>query len=318
MKKIVLSIAFLTALTSAFAQVPKPKRDPNKKQTLEEKIEENLPLVDATLPKASASAGGKSVNNMDDAKKLFTETLPDLGLKISKKYKQVKKELKSMKKEFNGRDYEGISVEKQLVRQGTGNTLTYLEFYTLKNYQQPNPYNRHIYWYDRKANRIVEGIARDKNTNLLLHGPYKKYVNEVLIEEGWYYLGAKDGRWELYDKDFNLLDKYYYDRGFYADSEISYWDASQTKIKEVKPKLYGKVTGEYLFFNESGTLATQGAMDDSIQVKEWIEYYPTGNRRKKVTQHGKDCYDTSFEPYTVYEYDEKGKIIFESPKAKKN
>ena len=62
----------------------------------------------------------------------------------------------------NGRDYEGIKVEKQLIRQGTGNNLTFLEFYTLKEFTQPNSYNRHLFWYDRKANRIVEGIGRIK------------------------------------------------------------------------------------------------------------------------------------------------------------
>ncbi len=303
--------------TTVWAQIPKPKKDPKKKQTLEEKIEENLPLMDATLPKASGQVGDKSVNSVDDAKKLFTETLPDLGLKVKKQYKNLKKELKGLKKEFNGRDYEGIAVEKNNIRQGTGRTLTYLEFYTLREFQQPNPYNRHIYWYDRKANRIVEGIGRDKNTNEVLHGPYKKYVDELLVEEGWYYLGAKHGRWELYDKDFNLLDKVYYEKGNYAESEISHYDDKKEKIKEVKPKLYGKVTGEYLFFNESGTLATQGMMDDSVQVREWIEYYPTGNRRKKVMQYGKDCYDKETEPFVAYEYDEKGKIVFESPKVKK-
>lgn len=244
--------------------------------------------------------------------------MPDLGLKLQKTIKDVKKEIKGLKKEFNGRDYEGIKVEKQLIRQGTGNNLTFLEFYTLKEFTQPNPYNRHLFWYDRKANRIVEGIGRDRATNDLMHGPYKKYLGDLVVEEGWYYLGAKDGRWELYDKNYNLLNKEYYDRGFFQDSEISYYDENKTKIKEVKPKLYGKVTGEYLTFNESGTLAEQGMMDDSVKVGRWIEYYPTGNRRKKETQYGKDCYDNGFESYIVYEYDEKGKITFESPKIKKN
>jgi antitoxin component YwqK of YwqJK toxin-antitoxin module len=313
-----LLILGLLISTVAEAQIPKPKRDPKKKQTLEEKIEENLPLMDATLPKASGQVGDKSISSVDDAKKLFTETLPDLGLKVSKKYKDLKKAAKSLKKDFNGRDYEGIAVQKQYFRQGTGRSLTYYEFFTLRTYQQPNPYSRHIYWYDRKANRIVEGIGRDKNTNEIMHGPYKKYVDEQLVEEGWYYLGTKHERWETYDKDFNLIDKVYYDKGNFADSEVSYYDDKKEKIKEVKPKLFGKVTGEYLFFNESGTLATQGMMDDSVQVKEWIEYYPTGNRRKKVTHYPKDCYDKETESYVAYEYDEKGKIVFESPKVKKN
>lgn len=302
------------------AQVPQAKRKGDKdykKETIQEALDK-LP-VGVTTPKASASLpGGNNISSIDDAKKFATETLPDLGLKISKTFKDVKKELKSLKKEFNGRDYEGLKVQKQLIRQGSGNSLTFFEFYTLKEFTQPNPYNRHLFWFDHKANRIVEGLGRDRETNDLMHGPYKKYLGDLVVEEGWYYLGTKDGRWESYDKNYNLLNKEYYNRGFYEESEISYYDEKESKIKEVKPKLYGKVTGEYFLFNESGTLAEQGFMDDSVKVNKWIEYYPTGNRRKKEIQFGKDCYDTSFESYVLYEYDERGKITFESPKIRKN
>jgi len=317
------SFVFMT-LSIANAQtsdaVPKAKRKGDegyKKETIQQKLDK-LP-VGITTPKASASLpGGNNISSLDDAKKFATETLPDLGLKLKKTLKDVKKEIKSLKKEFNGRDFEGIKVEKQLIRQGTGNNMTFLEFYTLKEFTQPNSYNRHLFWYDRKANRIVEGIGRDRATNDLMHGPYKKYLNDLVVEEGWYYIGAKDGRWELYDKNYNLLNKEYYKRGFYQDSELSFYDERQIKIKDVKPKFYGKVTGEYLKFNESGTLAEQGMMDDSVKIGRWVEYYPTGYRRKKEIQYGKDCYDKAFESYIVYEYDEKGKITFESPKIKKN
>lgn len=259
-----------------------------------------------------------SISNPEDAKKFATETLPDLGLKISKNFKKVKKELKSLKKEFNGRDYEGLKVEKQTLRQGSGSRMTYSEFYTLREYKQPDNYSRRLYWFDHKANRIVEGVGRDKSRNDLMHGPYKKYLGDLLVEEGWYYMGTKHGRWELYDKNYNLLNKEYYEKGFARDAEISYYDESQRKIKEVLPRNFDKVTGEYFFFNESGTLAEQGMMDDSVRVGQWIEYYPTGNRRKKEIQYGKDCFDTSFESYVIREYDERGKMIFESPKVKKN
>jgi antitoxin component YwqK of YwqJK toxin-antitoxin module len=316
----IISLFVLMLFSEAIAQVPQAKKKGDKdykKETIQEKLDK-LP-VGVTTPKASASLpGGNDISSIDDAKKFATETLPDLGLKIKKTFKDVKKEIKGLKKEFNGRDYEGIKVEKQLIRQGSGNSLTFFEFYTLKDFTQPNPYARRLYWFDRKANRIVEGIGRDRETNSLMHGPYKKYLGDLVVEEGWYYLGTKDGRWELYDKNYNLLNKEYYERGFYQDSEISYYDEKQAKIKEVKPKNYGKVTGEYFFFNESGTLAEQGMMDDSVKVGKWVEYYPTGNRRKKEMQYGKDCYDDTFESYTLYEYDEKGKITFESPKIKKN
>jgi antitoxin component YwqK of YwqJK toxin-antitoxin module len=314
------TLVFLQVEAQTSEAVPQAKRKGDKgykKETLQEKLD-RLP-VGVSTPKASASLpGGKSISSIDDAKKFGTETLPDLGLKLSKTFKDVKKEIKGLKKEFNGKDYEGIKVEKRLIRQGTGNNLTFLEFYTLREFTQPNNYARHLYWYDHRSNRIVEGIGRDRATNDLMHGPYKKYLGDLVVEEGWYYLGTKDRRWETYDKNNNLLNKEYYDRGFYQDSDITYYDEQNTKIKEVKPKLYGKVTGEYFLFNESGTLAENGMMDDSLKIGKWVEYYPTGNRRKREIMYGKDCYDTAFEPYVLYEYDEKGKITSESPNIKKN
>ncbi len=318
---VIFSVMLLSETQAQTPQaVPQAKKKGDKgykKETIQEKLD-RLP-VGITTPKASASLpGGNDISSVDDAKKFATETLPDLGLKIKKTFKDVKKEIKGMKREFNGRDYEGIKVSKQLIRQGSGNNLTFLEFYTLKEFSQPSAYNRHLFWYDRKANRIVEGVGRDRASNDLMHGPYKKYLGDLVVEEGWYYLGSKDGRWEVYDKNYNLLNKEYYERGFFKDSEVSFYDENKAKVKEVKPKNYGKVTGEYLFFNESGTLAEHGMMDDSVKVGKWVEYYPTGNRRKKETQFGKDCYETSFESYITYEYDEKGKITFESPKVRKN
>ncbi len=310
---------FLVFCSSVFAQVPRAvkKGEPGyKKESLKETMN-RLP-IEVLTPKASASLpGGNNISNIDDAKKFVNETLPDLGLKINKSIKKIKKELKSVKKEFNGKEYEGLKVEKHLIRQGSGANLYFLEFYTLKDFIQPNNYVKHLYWYEARSNRIVEGMGRDKQGNLLLHGPYKKYLGEQIIEEGWYFVGAKDGRWELYDKNFNLLNKEYYEKGFYADSEISYYDEQQSKIKEVKPKLFGKVSGEYFLFNESGTLAENGMMDDSVRVGKWVEYYPTGNRRKKEIQYARDCYDSTGS-YVLYEYDEKGKIVFDGTKTPKN
>jgi antitoxin component YwqK of YwqJK toxin-antitoxin module len=341
---IIISASLLTGLTavaqtttqgSVPGSVPTAKKR-KAKDIIKDAIQ-NGPVEVSGGPKLSAgasasggissSAGSKdgsvaspnlNISSVDDARKFATETLPDLGLKISKSFKKVKKELKSLKREFNGRDYEGLKVEKQVLRQGSGSRLTYHEFYTLREYKQPDPYSRRLYWFDHKANRIVEGIGRDKERNDLMHGPYKRYVGDVLIEDGWYYMGTKHGRWELYDKNNNLLNKEYYEKGFARDATISYYDESQRKIKEVLPRNYNKVTGEYFLFNESGTLAEQGMMDDSVKVGQWVEYYPTGNRRKKEIQYGKDCFDTSFESFVIREYDERGKMIFESPKVKKN
>src|SRR6218665_3192580 len=165
------AVAQTTSPSTVPSSVPTAKKR-KAKDIIKDAIE-NGPVGVSGGPKLSAGAsasGGVSssalgskdgalstpnlnISNADDAKKFATETLPDLGLKISKSFKKVKKELKSLKKEFNGRDYEGLKVEKQILRQGSGSRLTYSEFYTLREYKQPDLYSRRLYWYDHKANR---------------------------------------------------------------------------------------------------------------------------------------------------------------------
>jgi antitoxin component YwqK of YwqJK toxin-antitoxin module len=324
MKKIYgLLILVLTCLMAANAQdvVPKAKTKADRKaerknMTLEQKIEDTLP-VDVSLPSAKGSVtlpGNNKISSVDDARKFFNKTIPDFGSDIKKKSKKAKKALEKAKAEiFDGKSFEKIAIEKKIWKRGSGNRLDYKEFYILKDYQRPNPYLRTYTWYDRKANKIVEAISRDTKTNTLLHGPYKEYKGENLIAEGYYFLGVKHGRWVTYDKDFNLLDKIQYNKGFTADSEIVYYSDS-TKIKEVIPKLYGKTSGYYFRFYEDATLAEEGKYDDSKKIGKWVEYFP-GNKRKKETQYPADCYDPK-EPVVLLEYDQNGKITYEAAPKK--
>ena len=329
------------------------KKAARKNMTFEQKVEDAL-HTNVTMPKARVKLPtGQTISSVEDAKKIYNKfssvdsvkggltkfydankkyanstiksdadkfknsTLPDLGLKVSEKAKKLKKSLKKDPNKFDGRKFEGLAVVHEYIRQGSGSRSTYIDFYTLNEpNMKPSPYLRDVFWYDMKGNRITNALARDEKTNKIMHGPYKKYVGENLVEEGFYFVGAKHGRWERYDKNFNLTDKELWDKGFLAESSLSYYDEAQTKIKEVVPRLYNKVSGDYFLFNESGTLAQQGKMDDSVKVGVWIEYFPSGNRRKKETQYGKDCYDGT-EPFVLREYDEKGKIIYESKEGKR-
>jgi antitoxin component YwqK of YwqJK toxin-antitoxin module len=287
---------------------------------LEEKIEDALP-VDVSLPSASAKLpGGEKITSVEDAKKYVKETLPGYGEKgkeFKAKAKKRKKEMEEAKaKIFNGKQYEGIAVEKRIYKRGTGSRMKYIEFYTLKDFQQPSIYSKSVFWYDERTKRVVEAISRDKNTNQLMHGPYREYLGENLIKEGFYYLGTMDGRWETYDKEFILLDKVYYNKGHLKDAQISYYDKAQQKIKEVIPMLYGKQTGDYYRFHEAGTLAEEGQFDEGVKTGRWVEYYDSGNRRMKETQYPKDCYDPS-EPIILREYSANGKMTFEHDSVKR-
>jgi antitoxin component YwqK of YwqJK toxin-antitoxin module len=324
MKRFLIIYSFLSLISLCLhAQdvVPKAKtkaqqKADRKKMSLEERIEDTLP-VDVNLPKASVNLpGDNQISSVEDAKKFLSETLPSLSDNVKAKSKKARKAIEKAKLEiFDGKNYEKIAVEKRIFKRGSGSKLQYQEFFVLKQYQKPNPYLRTLFWYDEKTKKVVEALTRDTKTNRLLHGPFKEYRGETLIHEGFYFLGAKHGRWLEFDKDFNLINKEYYHKGFYENSEISYHDKDSTKIKEVIPKLYGKTTGNYFLFHEDGSLAMEGKYDDGKKIGKWVEYYEGGNRRKRETQHAGSFFDPATS-YILREYDEKGKLIAENSAPK--
>ncbi|MGA0557163.1 toxin-antitoxin system YwqK family antitoxin [Larkinella sp. VNQ87] len=248
---------------------------------------------------------------------LMSETLPDLGLKV-KQFKEDQKDKAERRKKARllKTEYEGIPIVEQYTKFGSGDRTIIEKFTVLKQYRQPNPYVRETYWFDPKAGRVSSALIKDKDKVMILHGPYKRYQNGVLLEEGFYYIGAKDGRWEKYDANYLLLDKQKWFRGFPAESEITYYDSAHTKIKEVLPKEFGQVHGQYMAFYEGGQLAAEGKYDHGVKVGRWVEYYQYRRQRKKITQYGRDRWTEEFEPYVISEWDDKGKITYERPKEK--
>jgi antitoxin component YwqK of YwqJK toxin-antitoxin module len=290
------------------------------------------PLLDSNAKKKGL-LGGRLSNeggpNIEDVKEKYedlkdkkdkfkSETLPDLGLKVNKAKKIVTDAIKARKANT---EYEGIKMEKRIATFGNGNRQTTEEFFILKEDIAPSIYNRELRWYDYKMQRTSTNQVKDINEVDILHGPYKKFIGEELVEEGFFYLGAKDGRWERYGKEFDadivLLDKQKYWHGFAADSKITFYDDAKTKIKEVIPVHYGKVTGQYASYYISGNLKEEGNFDDSTKVGKWIEYYEfgTSGRRKKESIFQKDKFDMAFEPFVLREYDSKGKLNFENKEA---
>ncbi len=260
----------------------------------------------------------KSIDdNKEEFKKLGNDVdalTADLGLKIHKS----KKKSKAKKKPKD--EYENIKFEIRIGEYGSGVRLTVEEIHVLRNPDEAEPsiYAKEIWWYDPKLRRVTNVPRKDKNYGEICHGPYKKYVNDELVEEGSFYVGVKDGRWETYNQDYILLSKEKYKRGFLADSKVSYYDKAETKIKEVIPVRFNKVTGDYRSFYEGGQLKEEGKFDDSIKVGRWREYHQFGamGRLKKETLYAKDKFDNS-EAVVLQERDNKGKIIYEAPKAKK-
>ncbi|GAB3897910.1 toxin-antitoxin system YwqK family antitoxin [Spirosoma agri] len=261
------------------------------------------------------------LTNLKDSKDaLVSDGMPDLGLKI-KHLKKLKSDKKD-KKKVSKNEYEGLTMIKAYTKMGSGDRTIVEEFHILKDNDaaKPLPYVRDVYRYYQRSNRVSSSIIKDEGTGLLLHGPYKRYQNGDLVEEGFYYAGMKDGRWEKYDARFMLKDKSRWAKGVPAESRITYYDSTHRKVKEIVPIEYGKVKGTYTAYHENGLLAEEGKYDNGVKIGRWTEFYPispSGRRmRKKLTQHASDQWDTDFEPYTITEWDEKGKVTFERAKEK--
>lgn len=275
----------------------------------------------SSIPSSLTTLGLPTMSSLKKQKDDYINgIMPDLGLKV-KQLKKLKADKKS-KNKLSKTEYEGLSMVKAYTKFGSGDRTIVEEFYVLRDNDaaKPLPYVRDVVRFYQRSGRVTSSIVRDEGTGLLLHGPYKRYQNGDLLEEGNYYAGMKDGRWEKYDANFMLLDKSYWHRGVPAESKLTYYDSTHRKIKEIIPMEYGKLQGTYMAFHENGLLAEEGKYDNGLKVGRWTEFYPinpSGRRmRRKLTQYATNQWDTEFEPYVITEWDEKGKVTFQREKEK--
>ena len=311
------SSLFLILLISSFSVIAQNKAV----------FTDKKPLIDTSV-KSKGWFGGRLETGVekqiDDVKKLKNESadwkkeskafldemgLNNLGSKSAKLAKKIKKKI-VLKDE-----YEGIKTERRLGQYGSGNRATYEEINVVKYVEDEaiSPYNQEIWWFDAAQSRIVNSSLKDNKTAQICHGPFKRFVNQVLVEQGFFYMGAKDGRWENYGPEFELENKQYFKRGFPAESIISYYDAEKKKIKEVIPRVYGKISGQYLSFFPNGLVKEEGKMDDSVKIGRWREFHEKGigGRLKKEWRYGKDKFDNQ-DGILIQERDSQSKIIYQN------
>jgi len=283
------------------------------------------PLIDTTvhskgllggrLSTGLEGTGEKVKKAKDDFNKIKNDSqdiLNDLGI-----HRVGKSISRNIKKKFQPKDeYEGIKTINRISTYGSGNRATVEEVAVIKYVEDEkvSGYLQEIWWFDTQQNRIVNTPLKDAKNPLICHGPYRKFVNQVLVEEGFFYQGGKDGRWEKYGTENELLDKISYQKGFPKESTINYYDAEKQKIKEVIPRVYGKVRGQYLSFFPNGLLAEEGKLDDSVKVGRWREFHEKGasGRLKKEWRFGKDKFE-DFKPVLIQERDNQAKVIYQNP-----
>lgn len=225
---------------------------------------------------------------------------------------EAKDATKRKEKRRNKKVFYGLKTKKSFARRGVGENVELEIFHYLKDYRETDPYVPEIYWFDFTRKRIRNtGTIEDKR-GVILHGPYKKFIGEQLVEEGLFYKGTKNGRWTKYDRNDMLIDKRKYYRGWPKDSKVRYYDDKLTKLKEVIPMVYGKKDGTYYYFHENGTVAVKGEYKEDVKVGKWTEYYPFMSRRKKEIQYPASPYDKDYLPFISKEWDRSNKLVYEA------
>lgn len=219
------------------------------------------------------------------------------------------------KKKPKRNTFYGVKTRKAYARRGTGDRVTIELFYTLKKPEKPSIFVRDIYWYDYTRREVRKTPNFDIKKGVLLHGPYRKLQNNVVLEEGIFYKGTKHGRWMQFDRNDIVSDKEKYYKGWPKESLVTYYDpVERKKVKEMIPIEINEREGFYFLFHENGAIAVTGEYKWDEKVGDWIENYPNG-KRKKIIAYPKEPFDETIRPFVRKEWDEKGREIFTSNKG---
>lgn len=261
--------------------------------------------------RADAQESGET---LDDIFKVDYDTPLTLDLKAAseEKIEPVKQKKKKVKKNV----FFGIKTRKGFTRTGFGTNVVTELFYTLKEYEAPAQYARDFFWYDYKTKKITNSLRVNKGKAGVLHGPYKKMIGDVVIEEGWYYKGQKHRRWVRFNKYDILQEKKYWWKGWPQESRLAYYDFKKTQLKEVIPVHFGEKNGDYWAFHKDGSIAVKGEFKFDHRVDLWREYYDD-RRVKREVIYSNDPFNFEFTPTILREWDEKGTLIYDKSKELK-
>jgi antitoxin component YwqK of YwqJK toxin-antitoxin module len=221
------------------------------------------------------------------------------------------------KKKVKKKVFYGVKTKKGFSRRGTGERVTYELFYYLKKPETPKTFVRDIWYFDYARKEVRRTSTFDPKKGVLLHGPYKRVMNQITLESGIFYKGTKHGRWMTYDRDSTLKDKAKFYKGWPSESVISYHDPlERKKVREITPIEFGEKEGFYYMFHENGLVAVTGEYKWGQRVGNWVEYYPSGKRKKLVT-YPKDPFDKEEFPFVKTEWNDKGKEVYRNNKMVK-
>jgi len=266
-----------------------------------------LPAQAQKLPKVKKPKQKKSENTVD-MDSLTSTMAPTIDLESEEEEEEEKK--KKRKKNV----YYGIKTKKGRISRQAGGKQLYEEFHYLKEYLEPNLYVREKFYYDPEDRKVKYNSSVKNQEVLILHGPYKRYLDGQLITEGIFYIGTKHGRWMEYFSNDVLKDKEKFFKGWPKESEITYYDAEGTKIKEVIPIRHGIKDGTYYYFHDNGVVGVTGVFENDGRIGVWKEYYKyrrNRRNRKKEIQYSEDGYDQNFRPFIIKEWSQQGELLYD-------
>lgn len=267
----------------------------------------------------TVSASAQKLPKVKKPKKKKTEQALDLdslsaAMEPTIDLEEEEEEEKAKKKKRKKKVFYGMKTKKGRISRHSGGKQLYEEFYYLKEFVEPDYYVREKYYYDTEDRKIKYSSSINKEDVLILHGPYKRYLDGQLITEGIFYIGTKHGRWMEYFSNDVLKDKEKFFKGWPKESEISYYDAEATKVKEVIPIRHGDKQGTYYYFHDNGVLAVTGDYQNDVRVGVWKEYYKyrrNRQNRKKEVQYSEDGYNDNFRPYILKEWSQEGELLYD-------
>src|SRR5690606_8443216 len=239
---------------------------------------------------------------------LTGESTATINLEVEKD--EEEEETVEVKKKRKKNVFYGLKTRKGFTRKGFGDREVITLFNYLKDYQDPNPYIRDVYWYDTESDQIKISSNINKNTARILHGPYTRLLGDQVIEEGIFYVGTKHGRWTEHNSNDILMNKQKFIKGWPKESQITYYDPKGNHVKEVIPIEHGEEEGIYYYFHDNGQVAVMGEYQYGEKVGVWREFYKNRARRKKEIQYKKDPFERNFLPYVLREWDESGKLVY--------
>ena len=249
----------------------------------------------------------------EDSKGLVSSSLlPTVAPLLLFDDQKVKEAKKEKKKNARKNTYFGIKTQKGNTRRSLrGQEYVELFHYTTSS-REGNPYLRDRYFYDPKERSIrTQGFAEGQG--YLLHGPYQRLVNQVVVERGMFYYGSKHQTWLTFDGDNVLQDKAHYEEGWAKESRITYFNTANKAIEKLIPIQYGLAEGNFFHFFENQQVAVTGEYRFEEKVGLWTEYWNTNTTqaiRKREIQYQENPYTKNFRPYIRAEWDKEGKLIY--------